>query len=186
MNPIHRLLKPALLLAAAGLFASCATVEHPKGTSKGYHSARLVRHDPGMPAPTDATERQVHAMVQKSLSKQFAAHGLKYGADGADLTVAYLVIYQEPGMTAAYPNYFGYGRDAAPIADLAHLKGTVENKRPDYFRQAGIVVDVIDSKTNKLVYRGFAKNDFIKGASAATRATRIDAAVAQALAEFFR
>jgi hypothetical protein len=44
---------------------------------------------------------------------------------------------------------------------------------------------VIDRKTNKLVYRNFSKGDFIKGASAATRASRIDTAVASALADFF-
>lgn len=186
MKLIQHLLKPALLLSLAGLSASCATVEQPKGTSKGYHSARLVQRDPNMSPPTDATEKQVHSLIQKSLSSQFAAKGLKYGAGSSDLTVAYLVIYQEPAMTAAYTQYFGYGRDAAPIADLAHLRGSINNKRPDYFRQAGIVIDVIDSKTNKLVYRGFAKRDVVKNPSTATRAARIDAAVAEALADFFR
>ena len=47
------------------------------------------------------------------------------------------------------------------------------------------VIDVIDSRTNKLVYRNFAKGDVIKGASSGTRTARIDAAVAQALGPFF-
>ena len=89
-------------------------------------------------------------------------------------------------MTATYPNYFGYGRSADEIADLAHTRGVLDSKRPDFFRQAGIVIDVIDSRTNKLVYRGFSKGDVVKNASAGTRAARIDAAVAQGLAPFFR
>ncbi|MEO5714311.1 MAG: DUF4136 domain-containing protein [Luteolibacter sp.] len=190
MNLKHLLKQPVRLLAIAavgGFLASCSTgVDMPKGTSKGYHSARLIKSDPNGPAITNATEKQVHGMIQKSLSKQFAAKGLSYGGGSSDLVVAYLVIYQEPGMTATYPNYFGYGRNPDEIADLAHTRGSLENKRPDYFRQAGIVIDVIDSHTNKLVYRNFAKGDVIKGASAGTRAARIDAAVGQALAEFFR
>ncbi|MDP3850447.1 MAG: DUF4136 domain-containing protein [Luteolibacter sp.] len=177
-----------ILLAAACLgFVSCSSnVDMPKGGSKGYTSARLIQRDPNLPAITNPTEQQVHRMIQNSLSKQFTSKGLAYGKGGSDLVVAYLVIYQEPGMTADYRDYFGYGRNADDIAVLAHKRGALENERPEFFRQAGILIDVIDARSNKLVYRNFARNDAIKGASPATRAARIDAAVAQALAGFFR
>jgi hypothetical protein len=174
-----------IAIAALGL-ASCSTnVEMPKGTSKGYTSARLIQRDPAGPAVTGATEKQVHGMIQNSISKQFTSRGMAYGSGNADLVVAYMVIYQEPGMTSSYETYFGYGRDASQISDLAHTRGALENQRPDYFRQAGVIIDVIDNRTNKLVYRNFAKGDVIKGASPGTRAARIDAAVARALAPFF-
>jgi hypothetical protein len=176
---------PALLIAA-GLLASCAGhVDRPQGTSKGYTSARLIQRNPKLPAPSTAIEQQVHGMIQKSLAKQFGSRGMAYGNGNSDLIVAYLVIYQEPGMTADYRDWFGYGRNADDIAALAHDRGAL-GSRPDFFRQAGIVVDVIDSRTNELVYRGFSKNDVVKGASASTRAARIEAAVAEALANFFR
>ena len=176
-----------LLSAAACLgFISCATkIDMPQGTRKGYDSARLTRRDPGAPAITDATEKQIHGMIQKSLSKQFNSNGMAYGRGDADLVIAYLVIYQEPGMTARYDNYFGYGRDADAISDRAHTLGVLENQRPDFFRQAGVLIDVIDSRTNKLVYRNFAKGDVVTNVSAASRAARIDASVGQALASFF-
>lgn len=178
--------RPALLLAAC-LLGSCApSVDKPKGTSKGYTSARLIQRDPAAPAVSSPVESQVHSMVQKSIAGQFTKNGLSFGNSGAGLIVAYMIIYQEPGMTATYPRYFGYGRSAEDIADLAHTRGALDNKRPDFFRQAGIVVDVIDSQTNKLVFRGFSKGDVVKGASAGTRAARIDAAVAESLAPFFR
>lgn len=175
-----------LLALAAGLLVSCTGhVEQPKGTSKGYTSARLIQRDPNLPAPSRDVEKQVHGLIQKSLARQFTSKGMSYGNATSDLVVAYLVIYQEPGMTADFRDYFGYGRNADDIAVLAHNRGAL-GSRPDYFRQAGIVVDVIDSRTNKLVYRGFSKNDVVKGASPTTRASRIDAAVAEALADFFR
>lgn len=175
-----------LFAIASACLVSCSTsVEMPKGTSKGYTSARLTVRDPNAPAITDATEKQVHGMIQKSIARQFTAKGMTYGSGGAELVVAYMVIYQEPGMTANYDQYFGYGRDSGAVADRAHTRGVIDSKRPDYFRQAGIVVDVIDSSTNKLVYRNFAKGDVIKGASADTRAARIDAAVGEALQPFF-
>ncbi len=175
------------MLLAAGFIVSCTPgVDMPKGTSKGYTSARLIQRDPQALPITDATEQQVHRMIQSSLSRQFPAKGLAYGKGGADLVVAYMVIYQEPGMTANYDDYFGYGRNPEEIAAVAHKRGAVDSGRPDFFRQAGILVDVIDSRTNKLVFRGFTKGDVLQNASAGTRAARIDAAVSQALAEFFR
>jgi hypothetical protein len=174
-----------IAIAALGLACCSTSVEMPKGTSKGYTSARLIQRDPNGPAVTGATEKQVHGMLQNSISKQFASKGMAYGNANADLVVAYMVIYQEPGMTSSYETDFGYGRDAGRISDLAHTRGALENQRPDYFRQAGVIIDVIDSRTNKLVYRNFSKGDVIKSASSGTRAARIDAAVAQALAPFF-
>ena len=174
-----------IAIAALGLACCSTSVEMPKGTSKGYTSARLIQRDPNGPAVTGATEKQVHGMIQNSISKKFASKGMAYGNANADLVVAYMVIYQEPGMTSSYETYFGYGRDAGRISDLAHTRGALENQRPDYFRQAGVIIDVIDSRTNKLVYRNFSKGDVIKSASSGTRAARIDAAVAQALAPFF-
>lgn len=176
-----------ILIAIASLgFISCSSsIDMPKGTSKGYTSARLIQRDPNGPAITNATEKQVHGMIQNSIAKQFASKGMTYGKGSSDLVVAYLVIYQEPGMTAQYTDYFGYGRNADEIAELAHTRGAVENQRPDFFRQAGILIDVIDGRTNKLVYRNFAKGDVIKGASSGNRAARLDAAVGQALQPFF-
>ena len=177
---------PVLAALSLVLSACGPSVEMPKGTSKGYHSARLTVRGPDAPAITNSTEKQVHGMIQKSIAGQFTSRGMAYGNGGADLVVAYMVIYQEPGMTARYDQYYGYGRDSDSISDLAHTRGALENQRPDYFRQAGVVIDLIDSRTNKLVYRNFAKGDVIKDASAGTRAARIDAAVSQALAPFFK
>lgn len=181
---MKRLLVPFAL--AAGLLVSCTNnVDMPQGTRKHYQSARLIQRDPNLPAPSTAVETQVHGMIQKSIANQFTSRGMSYGGGGSDLVVAYLVIYQEPGMTADYRDYFGYGRNVDEIAAVAHNRGAL-GSRPDFFRQAGIVIDVIDSRTNKLVYRGFSKNDVVKGASAGTRSGRIDAAVAEALERFFR
>ncbi len=56
-----------ILTAIAALsLISCSTgVDMPKGTSKGYTSARLIQRDPSGPAVTDATEKQVHGTAIK-------------------------------------------------------------------------------------------------------------------------
>jgi hypothetical protein len=179
---MHRFL---LLPLLALIFASCANkVDMPRGTSKGYSSARLIERNPGATI-SDPTERKVHGMIQRSLAGSFKGKGMSWGGGSSDLIVAYMVIYQEPGMTASYDDYFGYGRDGNQIAERAHDVGVLESKRPDYFHSAAVIVDVIDAKTNELVYRNYAQGDVVSGVSDGQRQSRIDAAVAQALGEFF-
>ena len=107
------------VITACGLISCSTGVEMPKGTRKGYTSARLATRDPNAPAITGGTEKQVHGMIQKSIARHFTSQGMAYGSGSAELVVAYLVIYQEPGMTANYDQYFGYGRDSGVIADRA-------------------------------------------------------------------
>ncbi len=187
MNTFLKSSSRALLALTSLAIVACSTnVDMPKGTSKGYTSARLVQRDPNQTASTTATQSKIHGMIQKSIAGQFSSKGINYGKGNAELTVAYLVIYQEPGMTARHEDYFGYGRDADAISDLAHTRGVIDSKRPDYFKRAGIVIDVIDSRTNKLVYRNFAAGDVVSGAADGTRAARINTLVGQALSPFFQ
>ncbi|MCH7225629.1 DUF4136 domain-containing protein [Haloferula sp. A504] len=180
---MHRSL--LLPLVALALSACSGKIDMPRGTGEGYSSARLIQRSPNSTI-SDATERKVHGMIQNSLKKQFTANGKSWGSGSADLIVAYMVIYQEPAMTASYDDYFGYGRDGTQISERAHDVGVLESKRPDYFRSAAIVVDVIDARTNELIYRNYAQGDVVSGVSDGARAGRIDAAVAQALGEFFK
>jgi hypothetical protein len=62
----------------------------------------------------------------------------------------------------------------------------IDGNRPDYFERAGLVVDVIDAKTNKLVFRNVSVGDIVNGATDAQRKQRTADAVNEALAPFFK
>lgn len=177
-----------LISAAAitlALHACSPTVDMPKGTSKGYNSARMVKRTPNSSIVLTSKEKKVHRMVQNSIKNQFTSHGKAYNQANADLVVGYLIIAQNNAMTTSYAEYFGYGRDADGITDIAHKKGVIDGVRPDFFKRAGLLVDVIDAKTNKLVYRNIYVGDIVTGVSDSARAERINSAVNQALAPFF-
>lgn len=174
-----------LLFLALGIASCGGKVDMPRGNSRGHTSARLV--DAGSDATfSDATERKVHGMIQRSIGQQFTANGMSWGRQDAGLVVAYMVIYQESSMTASYDDFFGHGREGMEIAQRAHQVGVIDNKRPDDFKRGAIVVDVIDAKTNKLIYRNFAEGDVVRGVSDDRRSDRIEAAITQALADFFK
>jgi hypothetical protein len=175
---------------ALSFLASCSSsVDMPKGTAKGHHSARLI--NPGgmvKPAPDFLPELpKVNRMVQKALAQDFKAHGMSVGSPGSDLVVGYLLIVQNNGATTAFDDYFGYGRSVDAIVDEAHKRGVLsKNPRPDAFVTGAIVVDVLDAKTNKLIYRNFAKRDIARNISDSARQQRINQTVQEALAPFFK
>ena len=125
-------------------------------------------------------------MIHNSLAANFKANGLSYGQSNAELIVAYTVIYQEPGMTTQTTKYSGYNIQSEEILEMAHMKGAVNSGRPDYFEQAGIIIDIRESATSKLVFRNVVKGDVVRGVSDSTRASRINNAIAEGLAPFFR
>ena len=179
------LLIPALAALTTLLLTACGNrVDMPSGSSKGYTSARLVQTDkkPDF-ADVDASTNR---MIQKALADTFRANGLQVKTTDADLVVGYLLLIQDNASTLLIDDYFGYGRDAEHIADVAHIRGVVENTRPDHFERGAIVVDVMDAKTNKLVYRNFAKRDIHRGLSDSVRKQRIEQAISEAMQKFFR
>ena len=181
------LLRLFAVVACAAVFSSCSSsVEMPKGNSKGYQSARLVKKAPGGSEVQSAREKKVHRLIQSNIQSQFTSRGLSYNTSDADLVVAYMVIYQDNAMTTSFDDYFGYGRDADKILSQAHKLGVIEGDRPDYFERAGLLVDVIDAKTNKLVYRNVAVGDLVHGPSDVERASVVRNAVNKALAPFFQ
>ncbi len=178
-------------IALATLFSSCSNgIEIPKGTSQGYTSARLIERNPKAEVTDDpvavAKENRIHKQIQQSIKREFTAHGMSYGKPDAQLTVAYLVMIQNNALTFYYNDFFGEGRDADAIANYAHLKGVKQSDRDEFFERVIILVDVIDSKTNKLIFRNHYAHDIVDNPSDAERAKRIDKAMVLALDPFFK
>lgn len=178
-------LLPAAALAVL-LLPACQTVELPKATARGYESARLVRP---APKPTSALPVEPHpadAMIQNALASEFRANGLRIDTPDADLTVAYLVIVQDNVSTKLVDDYFGYGRTPVKLAEIAHERGVLQGKRADYYQAGTIVIDIIDTRTGKLIYRDFATADISDRPADGQLRARINTTVKQALAKFFR
>jgi hypothetical protein len=183
-------LLPALAICA--VISSCSTgtgIDMPKGNVANYQSATLIARNPnaenfGSPQ-SKAFKNKVHGMIKKSLKSEFSRQGVAYGKSQSDLTVAYLILLQNKAITYHYNDYFGHGPNANEIARIAHERGVIEKEVSNYHNRAGILVDVIDQKTQQIVYRNFYATDVIHVPSDSARAARIDYAVRSALAPFF-
>lgn len=158
----------------------------PQGTSKGYSSARFIKTSYATESGDLEDSPEVHRMIQSSIRNQFRANGITFDQPVAQLIVTYMLIRQNNVSTTMNRDYFGVGRDAQEIMDVAHEQGVIKNKRPDQFDSAALVVDILDASNNELIYRHYVDGDVTQNTDTATRQIRINNAVAQVLEPFFR
>ena len=177
-------LLPILCLSAIAFLPACQTVEQPKGSAHGYKSARLVRPK-SVPTFANPDDRANHA-IQSALASTFRSKGFAVDPANADLSVAYLIVLQDNVSTRLIDDYFGFGRSSMQIAEIAHDRGVIRNNRADYYQAGTVVIDIIDNKTGKLVYRDYATRDVTSNMSDAQLQAHANSAVQQALAKFFR
>jgi hypothetical protein len=171
------------LNVAALLVAGCSSTP-TKMTTGPIHAASFsfVTRDAGT-APGFVDDRaQVHAMIQDSISRNLASKGLTKMAAGGDVTVAYLVIVGNNASTESINTYFGYGRDAIALEDKAQ-DAYSHSKNPNYFEAGTLVVDIVESKTYKLLKRSYVTRSLMSNPTAEVRAERIKEAVDAVLAD---
>jgi hypothetical protein len=171
--------KSLLLLAAGALaLAGCST---PAKVDHGPIRARTFSFvNPGpKPSPDYAASTQpVHAMIQQAITTDLAARGAARVAAGGDVTVGYLLIVGNNASTKSINEYFGYGEDAADLHDKAHRAYT-GSKNPNYFEAGTLVIDIIDSKSFKLIKRGYATRPVLRNLTDEARATRLQEVVGE-------
>jgi hypothetical protein len=121
-----------------------------------------------------------HKLIQDAITANLTALGVARVPSGGDLTVAYLIIVGNNATTTSINDYFGYGRDVGALDEIAHEKYT-QNANPDYFEAGTIIIDILDSRTNKLLKRNYATRPLLANPTAEARAVQIQSAVNEAL-----
>ena len=171
-----------ILLAAAALaLVGCSST--PTRVDTGPIHARsfnfVVRGGKPPPASTDNREA-VHMMIQEAITKNLAAQRVTKVTTAGDVTVAYLVIVGNKTTTESISTYFGYGEDADALHDKAH-DAYIGSKNPNYFEAGTLVIDIVDSKTFKLLRRGYATRPILRDLPDDARAARIQEVVDEIL-----
>jgi hypothetical protein len=156
----------------------------PKGSSKGYSTVRFVA--PNAPLGADKTPAFVEGnrMVKKAITAQLEKNGLKVVEGNADLIVAYLIILQDNISTSYSNQYYGL-QDFSDIVSLAHKEG-MKKHYPEAVQKRALVIDLIDAKTYKLVYRNYALSGMLANLSEQERQEHANNVVTQTLQRFFR
>ena len=177
--PVSLKLLAGVAIAVVAI-AGCSTPSHvDKGPIKAG-TFSFLRPGPLPDAAFAENRQQIHALVQGAIANNLAAKGLMRMADGGDVTVAYLIIVGNNATTSAINDYFGYGPDAIALTDKAHEAYTEGNQR-NYFVAGTLLIDIIDSRTHKVLLRNYVTRPVLRNAPADVRQARIQEAVNEAL-----
>ncbi len=173
----------SFLILAAGALALTGCSSTPTKVDSGTIHARSFSfvNRGNRPNPAFIDNRQpVHAMIQDSITKNLAARGVTKTAAGGEVTVGYLVIIGNGVATESINDYFGYGQDSEALHNKAHEVYT-SSKNPNYFEAGTLVIDIVDSRSFKLLKRGYATRQLLKNISDDVRAARIQEVVDEIL-----
>ena len=173
----------SLLPLAAGILALTGCSSTPAKVDTGTIHARTFSYvnTGAKPAPGYADNRQfIHPLIQGAITKNLSGQGLSQLPAGGDVTVAYLIITGNNASTTAINDYFGYGEDATALHQKAHTAYT-GSKNPNYFEAGTLVIDIIDSKSFKLLKRGYATRPIFSNLTDDARAARIQEVVDEIL-----
>lgn len=171
-----------LLAVGVVLLAGCSSTSTKLNT--GTVHASTFSFVTGRPMPPDYAEKreQIHRLVQSAITTNLTAKGISRVQAGGDVFLAYLIILGDNVATTDVNDYFGYGRDSDALLDKAHQKGAIDSKNPNPFLAGTLVIDVIDAKTYKLLYRNYVARQVLRNIPETERDERIQSAVDQALA----
>jgi len=166
-----------LTMAAAFFLAGCSSTPIRVDTG-AVHAKSFSFVNGGVPAKAEFADnrKQAHALIQQALTDYLTDKGLTKVTTGGEVTVAYLVILGNNVSTESVNTYFGHGRDAWELQDKAH-KAYTGNKTPNYFEAGTLLVDILDSKTGKLLQRHYATRPVLRNASDSAREANIREAV---------
>jgi len=173
----------SLLTLAAGILALAGCSSTPTKVDSGPVHARTFNFvaRSGKPSPAYADNRQaIHSMIQGAIAKNLAGRGVSQVPSGGDVTVAYLIIAGNNATTTSINDYFGYGEDAAALHDKANTAYT-GSKNPNFFEAGTLVIDIIDSKSFKLLKRGYATRPILRNLPDDARAARLQEVVDEIL-----
>ncbi|MGA2786665.1 MAG: DUF4136 domain-containing protein [Verrucomicrobiota bacterium] len=178
MKPFLR----CLLAAGVVLLAGCSST--PTELNTGTVHASTFSFVTGRPMPPENAGKraQLHQLIQGAITTNLMAKGLGRVPSGGDVILAYLIILGDNVATTDVNDYFGYGRDSDALLDKAHVKGAIDSKNPNPFVAGTLVIDVIDGKTFKLLYRDHVTRQVFQNVPENVRDERIQEAVDQALA----
>ena|SRR5688572_25848531 len=172
------------VLATCALALATACSSTPAKVDSGPVQGRTFSFiNTGRPIPSYAVDKQaIHSMIQDAITRNLEARGVKKEGGNGDITVAYLVITGNNVSTTTLGEYFGYREDAAGLHDKAQAAYT-GSKNPNHFEAGTLVIDLIDSKTFKVLKRGYATRPILRDPPNDVRAARIQEVVDEILRE---
>ena len=163
----------AVFLAVSACSTSPESVKVNSGTVQA-HTFNFVTPRSGALQGTD-DRAPVHRMIQDAITRNLASKGVTKASTG-DITVAYLVVIGNNVSTESVSTYFGYSEESEKLELKAHDVYTGTGNR-SYFESGTLLIDVIDSRSGKLLKRGYGTSPLLRNLAAGERSAKVQQVV---------
>lgn len=179
-----KLFKGVLTCCLVSVLAACAshdiTTDYRTDVNfSNYQSFALLPVDPTVysnPKLSEISVRRVGTLLGKELARRFTE--AEQGA--ADFHVRYFVVLEDRMKVENYNATFGMYRSGYGYRygfDTPDLHNT-------YYQQGSIIIDILDSKTDEVVWRGSTEGKVNDRLSPAERDNRVADQLAELMAKF--
>ncbi|HTQ65062.1 MAG TPA: DUF4136 domain-containing protein [Puia sp.] len=154
------------------------TSDYDKGVSfTQYKTFRMVQLDMQHQSISQLNQTRIINAVKSEMTKK----GFQE-ATAPDLEVNAVIILQDKKSVTANTNYYGYGGYYRPYAWGGGMGSAYTTYDVQNYKDGSLIIDIVDAKTQKLVWEGIGNKEIDKPASDPDKA--ISAAVASIMASF--
>ena len=170
-----RWLLPLLMLAACGPMID---VRADYDTSADFSRLRTyawLQQPSSAPRDPRINNDLLDSRVHSAVNDELHAKGYTESAEAPDFRVAYHVVLKEKVAATAFPTYYGYG--------LGRWPGPADVQVATY-EEGTLLLDVVDGKTNELLWRGAASTRIDPDRTPQERTALIRTAVERMLKDF--
>jgi len=167
------------LLALGILGCSSMTIETQADPQASFSEFKTYGW---MPNPRGVDPRvgpRVAGWITAAVEEQLAAKGFeKIGSGDVDFKVGYHAAVQGTMEVSYIDSYYGYG------VQSWFRGGEQQQSAARYYDKGSIVIDIVDSRANRLVWRGVAEAEVDRQTDAEKLQERVREAVRKILADF--
>lgn len=137
-----------------------------------YHDAKSA----------EAISQLNHDRVVNAIRSEMKKRGFTETESSPDLLVNSVAIFKDRTSVSASTNYYGYGGYYRPYYGGMGMSSSTTNYNVEHYKDGSLIIDIVDSKTNKLVWQGTGNKEIDKPAKDPDKA--IPEAIASIMADF--
>ena len=173
-----------VLIAVSFIISSCepslkVTHDYDKAANfSQYKTFRMVQLDQQHQTISQLNQQRIINAVINEMKKK----GFTESADNPDLHVNAIIILQDKKSVTANTNYYGYGGYYRPYAWGGGMSSSYTTYDVQNYKDGSLIIDVVDARTQKLLWEGIGNKEIDKPASDPEKA--IAEAVAAIMASF--
>ncbi len=190
---VRRVLLPHLALL---LGAGCMSLEpieissdhDPKASFQGLKTYAWMARPASAPDGEEIYTPELKSSVERAVVRELKRRGFTQTSSNPDFLVGWYAVVNAAVETSSVGSYYGYAEGAGWDARYSsggrqYVSGGVKLRRYHY-EQGSLILDVVDPKTKRPIWRGTASAEVFPNWSAGKRRARIDTAVGMLLKDF--